>query len=64
MQSLNEDPWRKRDILDHTLIKKAVVDIRYCIEHLANRTFIIGNLGEKHGKIKAENSMKIVYNVL
>jgi len=38
--------------------------MRYVIEHLANRTFIMGNLGEKHGRIKPENSMKIVYNVI
>jgi 3-phosphoglycerate kinase len=59
-----EEPWRMRDILDHTLIKKATTEIRYCIEHLANRTFILGNLGDKSGKIKLENSLKIVYNVL
>jgi hypothetical protein len=41
-----------------------MIDIRYSIEHLANRTFIIGNLGEKCGKIKPENSLKIIYNVL
>lgn len=39
----------------------AIKDVRYSIEHLANRTFIIGNLGEKHGKIKTENSMKIIH---
>lgn len=50
--------------MDHNLIKKAMADIKYSIEHLANRTFIIGNLGEKCGKIKTENSMKIIYNVL
>jgi hypothetical protein len=46
------------------MIKKAVVDIRYCLEHFVNRAFIVGNLGERHGKVKPENSMKIVYNVL
>lgn len=39
-------------------------DIKYCVENLANRTFIIGNLGEKCGKIKPENSMRIIYNEL
>lgn len=32
------------------------------VDNLGNRTFIIGNLGERHGRIKPENSMKIVYN--
>jgi len=52
-----EEPWKKRDILDHMLLKKAAFEIRHCIDRLANRTFVIGNLGERHGKIKLENSM-------
>ena len=59
-----EDAWKKRDILDHTLIKKALNEIRYIVEHIGNRTFIMGNLAEKCGKIKHENSMKIIYNVI
>ena len=34
------------------------------MERMVNRVFIIGNLGEKHGKIKGENSMKIIQNEL
>lgn len=45
-------------------MKKAINGIRYAVEHLANRTFVIGNLGERHGKIKPENSMRIVFNIL
>jgi len=41
-----------------------MTDIRYALEHLANRTFVISNIGEKCGKIKPENSMKIIYNVI
>jgi hypothetical protein len=32
------------------------------VDNLGNRTFIIGNLAERHGRIKPENSMKIIYN--
>ena len=39
-------------------------ELKYCIEHFVNRTFIMGNLGDKHGKIKPEDSMKIIYNIL
>ena len=46
------------------MIKKASSALRYCVDHLANRTYVLGNLGEKCGKIKPENSMRIVYNVL
>jgi len=51
---------KEGEILDATQIREAASALRYCIEKLANRTFIIGNLGEKCGKIKPENSMKIV----
>ena len=35
-----------------------------CMERMVSRIFIVGNLGEKSGKIKGENSMKIIQNVL
>ena len=31
---------------------------------MANRTFVLGNLSDKSGKIKPENSLKIVQNAL
>ena len=34
------------------------------MERMVSRIFIVGNLGEKSGKIKGENSMKIIQNVL
>ena len=34
------------------------------MERMANRVFILGNLGEKAGKIKGENSMKIIQHKL
>jgi len=61
---LQEEAWKKRDILDHSLIKKGMNEVRYVIEHLANRTFIMGNLADKHGKVKPENSMKIIHHVI
>ena len=34
------------------------------MERMANRVFVIGNLGEKTGRIKGENSMRIIQNQL
>jgi hypothetical protein len=58
-----EEPWKKRGILDRTLLNKGFEELRYIIEHFGNRTFIMGNLGERHGRILPENSMKIIYNI-
>lgn len=59
-----EDWWKARQILDRTWVKKVVAELRYCMERMCNRVFVIGNLGEKHGKIMGENSMKIIQNEL
>lgn len=55
-----EEYWKQRQILDHSWVKKTVAEIRMCMERMVNRIFIVGNLGEKSGKIKGENSMKII----
>ena len=55
-----EDWWRARTILDKTWVKKVVAELRFCMERMCNRVFVIANLGEKYGKIMGENSMKIV----
>ena len=34
------------------------------MERMVNRVFIIGNLGERSGRVKGENSMKIIQNEL
>jgi hypothetical protein len=34
------------------------------MEHNANRVFVIGNLGEKSGRIRGENSMRIIQNII
>jgi 3-phosphoglycerate kinase len=34
------------------------------MERMVNRVFILGNLGEKSGKIKGEDSMKIIQHEL
>ena len=34
------------------------------MERMANRVFIIGNLGEKSGYMKGQNSMRIILNEL
>ena len=50
--------------MDHSWVKKTVLELRMCMERMVNRVFIIGNLGQKAGHIKGENSMKIIQNVL
>lgn len=60
-----DEPWRKRDILDHTLIKRGVHELRYLQqERGANRTFVLANLADKGGKVKPENSLRIVHNAI
>ena len=59
-----EDYWRQRQILDHSWVKKTVLELRMCMERMANRVFIIGNLGEKSGRVRGENSMRIIQHEL
>ena len=55
-----EDYWKARTILDHSWVKRTVAELRMFMEKMVNRVFVIGNLGEKHGKIMGQNSMKII----
>ena len=55
-----EDWWRGRQILDKAWLLPVVNQLRFCMEKMANRVFVIGNLGEKYGRIMGQNSMKIV----
>jgi hypothetical protein len=55
---------KSRQVQDATLIKKSLSTIKYCTDRLANRIFLIGNLGEKTGRYKPENSLRVVYNIL
>jgi hypothetical protein len=59
-----EDWWKARQIFDKSWVKKVVTELRFCMEKMCNRVYVIGNLGEKHGKIMGENSMKIIQNEL
>ena len=62
---VSDEPWKKRDILDHTLIKRSAHELRYLQQDRgANRTFILGNLSDKAGKVKPENSLRIVHRAL
>jgi hypothetical protein len=40
-----EHYWKTRQILDHSWVKKTVLELRMCMERMVNRVFIIGNLG-------------------
>jgi hypothetical protein len=46
--------------LDHTWVKRVVAELRMFMEKMVNRVFVIGNLGERDGKIMGQNSMKII----
>ena len=61
---LRAEPWKSRQILDHTLIKRASQSIKYVQEHLAKRIIILSSLGEKAGRNKPENSMQLLVNPL
>jgi len=50
--------------VDHRLIKRTGATLKYCQEHLAKRMFVMGNLGEKSGRSKMENSMQSLANAL
>lgn len=56
--------WKQRQILDHSWVKKTVLEIRMLMERQVNRVFIIGNLADKAGKKKGENSLKIIQHEL
>lgn len=59
-----EHYWKARQVLDHSWIKKTVAELRLCMERMVNRVFVIGNLGERSGRIRGENSMKIIQHAL
>lgn len=60
-----DEPWKRREILNHALVKRAAHELRYLQqERMANRIWVVGNLAEKSGRIKPENSMRIIHNAL
>lgn len=59
-----EDYWKTRTMLDHSWVKKTVKELKFCMERMANRVFVIGNLGEHSGRIRGENSMRIIQHAL
>ena len=56
------DPWNARLVTDDTLILKALASMKECTDRQALRTFVCGNLGEKTGRYKAENSLRYIYS--
>jgi 3-phosphoglycerate kinase len=58
----DKDILATRQIIDSSKIKKSLPIIKYLIENLASRTFIIGNLSDKSGKVKPKNTMRFVWN--
>lgn len=59
-----EQYWKQRQILDHSWVKKTVQELRMLMERQVNRVFIVGNLAEKTGRIKGENSLRIIQQEL
>lgn len=56
--------WQTRACIDKTWLKKTVAELRMVMERMCNRVFILGNLGERHGRIMGQNSMKIIQREL
>lgn len=56
--------WRHRQILDHTWVKGTVAELKMIMERMANRIFVIGNLGDRAGRIMGENSMRLIQHEL
>ena len=61
---MRAEPWKQRQILDHRLIKRTSVSIKYLQEHLAKRIIILGSMGEKAGRANLENSMRLLISPL
>ena len=62
---MKDEPWRRREIMDHTLVKRAANELKYLQqERGANRLWVVGNIADKAGRVKPENSMRIVHNAL
>ena len=59
-----EHYWKTRNILDHSWVEKTAQELRMCMERMVNRVFVIGNMGERSGRMRGENSMKIIQQVL
>ena len=59
-----EQHWKQRQILDHSWVKKTVQELRMLMERQVNRVFIVGNLAEKTGRVKGENSLRIIQHEL
>jgi 3-phosphoglycerate kinase len=59
-----ENFWKARQMLDHSWIKKTVKELKFCMERMVNRVFLIGNLGERSGRPRGENSMRIIQHAL
>ena len=50
--------------MDHRLLKRTAQEIKYLQEHLAKRVVVLGSMGEKAGREKLENSMRLLVNPL
>jgi len=59
-----ENYWKARQMLDHSWIKKTVKELKFCMERMVNRVFLIGNLGDRSGRARGENSMRIIQHAL
>ena len=61
---MRAEPWKQRQIMDHRLLKRTAGEIKYLQEHLAKRVVVLGSMGEKAGRAKLENSMRLLVNPL
>ena len=55
---------RPRQVTDPSSLGKVVSTVKYCMDRMANRVFLIGNLGPKSGQFNHEFSMKPIHSAL
>jgi len=54
------EPWKSRRITDLKLLKRAEASIKLLQERQAKRIFLLSTIGEKCGRVKLENSVRIL----
>ena len=49
-KKMRSEPWKTRQVLDHKLLKRTEVSLKYLQEKLAKRIIVLSSLGEIFGR--------------
>ena len=49
-KKMRSEPWKTRQVLDHKLLKRTEVSLKYLQEKLAKRIIVLSSLGEICGR--------------